>query len=94
MFDGKKIKILGHEYILRQKDAYIVESGGNTGQCNNYLQVITIANELPLSGQHEVLIHEVIEALNYRLELGLEHHKIAVLGEALHQVIWDNDIFK
>lgn len=86
------VKILGHEYKVILKENYIAESGGNTGQCNNYTNTITIAGCLPESGRNEVLIHEVLEAVNYRLELGLEHHKLCVLGEVLYQVLKDNKI--
>ena len=88
--DISKIKILGHEYTVTQKENFIAETGGNTGQCNNYTNTITIAQEISESGKREVLTHEIIEALNYRLELNLEHHKICALGEALNQVLSDN----
>ena len=84
------VKILGHIYRVQLTDNYIAKSGGNTGQCNNYLNVISIGKELPDSGQMEVLLHEILEAINYRLELGLEHHKLCVLGEVLNQVLGDN----
>jgi len=86
----KSVKILGHEYKINILDKYIAQSGGNTGQCNNYLNEINIAGDLPQSGKNEVLLHEVLEAINYRLELRLEHHKLCVLGEVLHQVLSDN----
>lgn len=88
----KKIKILGHEYKVILNDDYITESGGNTGRCNSYTNEIYICGKLPESAQHEVLMHEIIEALNYRLELDLEHHKICALGEVLTQVLLDNDL--
>ena len=84
------IKILGHDYQVELTDNYIAKSGGNTGQCNNYLNIISIGKELPKSSQLEVLLHEVLEAINYRLELELEHPKLCVLGEVLHQVLRDN----
>lgn len=88
----KKIKILGHEYVVKEKAYYIAETNGNTGQCNNYTNTITIAKEIPNSSKVEALIHEIIEALNYRLELDLEHHTICALGEALNQILQDNKI--
>ncbi len=88
----KKIKILGHEYKIVIDEHYIADSGGNTGQCNNYVNEIRICGTLPESAQHEVMMHEIIEALNYRLELNLEHHKICALGEVLTQVLLDNNL--
>ncbi|WP_196600522.1 hypothetical protein [Pectinatus frisingensis] len=87
-----KIKILGHEYHIIFDNDYIEKSGGNTGQCNNYRNEIHICSKLPESSQNEILIHEIIEALDYRLELNLEHHKICALGESLNQVLCDNGL--
>lgn len=90
---NKTIKILGHVYNIVIQNDYIVESDGDTGKCNNYNNTIYIAGELPDSAQRDVLLHEIIEAINYRLELKLEHHQICALGEVLNQVISDNDLF-
>lgn len=65
----KKIKILGHEYKVILNDDYITESGGNTRPYNSYTNKIHICGKLPESAQHEVLMHEIIEALNYQIKL-------------------------
>lgn len=39
-----------------------------------------------------ILLHEILEAINYRLELGLEHSKLCILSEVLHQVLRDNKL--
>ena len=90
----KKIKILGHQYSVISDDAYIVNSGGNTGKSNSYTNQIYVCGSLPESAQSEVLIHEIIEAINYRLELNLEHPAICALGEVLNQVLQDNRIYR
>jgi hypothetical protein len=88
-----KINILGHEYkIILDKD-YIEKTGGNPGQCNNFRNEIHVYGGLHESAQHEVLLHEIIEALNYRLELDLEHYKICALGEILNQILIENKIY-
>ena len=71
--DISKIKILGHEYTVAKKENFIAETGENTGQCNNYINTITIAKEMSESGKHEVLAHEIIEALNDRLSFSYAH---------------------
>jgi hypothetical protein len=73
-------------------DLYAVKTGGESGQSNNYLNTITIGRELASSTQFENLLHEIIEAIDFRLELNLEHHKICVLSEALYQVLKDNKL--
>ena len=90
---NKKIKILTHDYQVNIQDDYIIESDGETGKCNNYTNTITIAGGLAESSQKEILLHEILEALNYRLELGLEHRTICVLGETLNQVLSDNQLY-
>lgn len=88
----EKVKILGHEYRVEQVEGYLAKTGGNTGQSNNYLNVITIGRELAESTKHEILLHEIIEAVDSRLELNLEHSKICALSEALYQVLKDNPL--
>jgi len=85
-----KVKILGHEYKILPEENYVVQSGGETGEVNNYLNVIRIGKELTPSGQMEILLHEILEAINYRLELNLDHPKLCILSEVLHQVLRDN----
>lgn len=84
------VKVLGHTYSVVTRDQYIAESSGGTGQVNNYVNRIWIDSSLAPSTQNEVLIHEIIEAINYRCELNMEHRTICVLGEVLHQVLRDN----
>jgi len=41
------------------------------------------------SQAEETFIHEAIEAANEMYELGLDHHRITVLGVAIHQALTD-----
>lgn len=75
------------------EDNFIVDSGGQTAKCNSYMNQIQIHSGQPESAQKECLLHEIIETLNSRLELGLEHHQICVLGETLNQVLSENLIY-
>ena len=40
--------------------------------------------------ENKVLLHEIIEAINFDYELKLEHQKITILESTLYQVIIDN----
>ena len=86
---SKKLKILGHDYDLFVTNAPILDRGTIATTAVNTL-TIEISNIFPLSRQTEGLFHEIIEALNYHLELKLEHDKIVALSEGLYQVFKDN----
>lgn len=87
----EEIKILGHTYKVTLVDGYVTREA-NTGRCNSYLNEIHIAGEVVSSNQNEILLHEILEALDYRLELDINHPRIAVLSEALYQVLKDNNL--
>ena len=83
------MKILGHKYecVLRGERDISENICGSTSADR---QQISVAHRLKKSDQDAVLMHEIIEALNYRLELELPHAKITTLGEGLYQVLADN----
>lgn len=83
-----KVKILGHEYKISYED--IGYKTGTAAKCNVASLEIKICSSHPESRQKEGLVHEVIEALNYHLEMKLSHNKISQLGEGLYQVLKDN----
>ena len=89
----EKLKILGHDYSVANKNMGF--KSDTVAQCNMASLEIEICSSYPESRQKEGLIHEVIEALNYHLELKLPHNKISLLGESLYQVLKENpDILK
>ena len=88
----KSIRILGLDYKV---ETYTDRSG-----IHDIGQVIVAQNIIQLSSDRNspehlksVLIHEIIEALNYRLELKLEHNVITSLETGLFQVLQDNKNF-
>lgn len=84
---GVKIKILGHTYGVEVKPLQFKE-GAQGFHYKNCL-LIEVDSMIAKSQQEEVLLHEIIEALNYRLELKLEHCVISSLSEGLYQVLND-----
>ena len=89
----KKLKILGHNYevILDPKLDFDSRKVGECHTGDNWIKICSIYKR---SRQEEALIHEIIEAINYHLELELEHPKISSLSEALYQVLKDNKLLK
>lgn len=89
----KIVKILGHEYKVFHENIGFKE--GTSAIINVASLEIRICNSYPESRQREGLIHEIIEALDYHLNLKLPHSKIIQLGEAFYQVLKENpDLLK
>jgi hypothetical protein len=89
-----KLKIGGYNYSVKLDPKLIRDNGHQGSQCANGLEILIDPN-LPKENQESVMLHEILEAINYHYALNLEHDKIMVLETALYQVIKDNiDIFK
>lgn len=63
------------------------------GGCDTRHQRIWLSDQTGPERQAQTLIHEVIEALNFELDLELEHHQITLLEHGIYQVIVDNPGF-
>jgi len=64
---------------------------GAIGSCSNGSQDITIEADLHSETQSTVLLHEVIEAINASMNLGLKHKTISALETALYGVLTSNE---
>jgi len=60
------------------------------GLCKNTDCSLVIDKDTHIDFQKTTLLHEIIEALSYRLELNLKHSQITALEGGLFQVIKDN----
>ena len=87
----KIVRILGIDYKINHLD--MVTLCGNTDAGNVVHQKCVINIDVPNNSKEHaksVLLHEILEALNYRLELNLRHEIIVQLEAGLFQVIKDN----
>lgn len=91
--DIKKLKILGHNYTIEHNSDLALDHDA-CGQLLSRHTLIKISSVHCRSRQEECLFHEIVEALNYHLELRLEHNKITQLGEGMYQVLKDNGLLK
>jgi hypothetical protein len=89
MLKNGKVRILGHNYSLSEKDNLGRDINAIGQSCANS-QTIKIDSSLPLENKQTTLLHEIIEQLVYMLELDLEHNKIQSLEDGLFNVIQDN----
>ena len=87
----ESVKIGAHDWKVTINPNYYKDSG-HTGTCAMHAQHIIIDGAATDSYQEEVLLHEIIEAINYMYELELPHNKITTLGNTLYQVLKENDI--
>jgi hypothetical protein len=84
------IKILGYHYTVEtDKDARYVSS---TGSMDGNKQLIRIASDINIENKQSTLIHEIIEALSYHLDLKLEHSVIMAFEAGFFQILTDNGV--
>jgi hypothetical protein len=84
------MKILGYDYRLIKEATF--EKIGAAGRLHSNLQEIQIASNLVPQQVASTVLHEIIEALNYHLQLDLNHNAIMSLEASLYQVLTDNGI--
>ena len=85
------VKILGHDYqvILSPR---LFTSDSTSGICDTARHTITLDENFAESHVAETFLHEILEGLNYHLELELKHSKISQLSEGLFQVLRENKL--
>ena len=84
------MKILGYDYkIAKRLDAITLDA---FGLCTWHNRILQIASDLAPSWDAEITLHEIIEALNYHLQLDLKHPVITSLEAGLNQVFAANGV--
>jgi hypothetical protein len=84
------MKILGYQYgIIRDRNS---EEMGSMGKLHVKPQKIQIATDLTEQQEASTVLHEIIEALAYHLEMKLDHQDVMGLEAGLYQVLTDNGI--
>jgi len=79
------INILGYAYTVDLSDT-LEDMNGNIGFCNFDRKILRVANDVDSDVRNSTLLHEIIEAINYHLEIGLCEAQIKQLEVGLHQV--------
>ena len=92
----KTINILGTKHTIERLPDGGLELRGNTGTTFNLLHRIIISTDQGAEEAVSTLIHEILEALAYRLNINLgdapkeKEHAIRLLEAGLYQVIVEN----
>ena len=87
---GWIIKILGYTYSIKRIGT--MDEIGSSGRADIAKQVIQIATDLTSEQTMSTVLHEILEALKYYLELEMEHSVIMALEAGLYQVLVDNGV--
>lgn len=83
------IKIGGINYRIEYKKD-LTRDRGHLGECCGNNATIGLDDNLDYNVERKVLLHEIIEAINFEYELNLEHNKISIFETALYQILIDN----
>ena len=84
------MRILGYDYTLHiGGDSDVMDS---YGRCLPKLQRILVASDLTDQAKITVVLHEVLEALKFHLELNLDHNVLSSLESGLFQVLTDSGV--
>jgi len=85
---AETVRILGITYSLVADRAMVRD--GHDGEHDAYTSRISLDPATETQYLNGVFCHEVVEAINSILELGLPHAAITALGAGLYQFIVDN----
>lgn len=61
--------------------------GGNVGFCDFDRKLLQVSNDVDVDVRNSTLMHEIMEAINYHLEIELTERQIKQLEVGLHQVL-------
>lgn len=91
IMEVKNIKILGYDYTLDVSKS-VDGMEGNVGITNFDMAFIQVANDLPKQMFSSTLLHELIEAVNYHLEIELTERQVKNLEVGLFSVLDANNV--
>lgn len=91
----KTVRLLGFDYAIELcEDSQRDKNNYNFGQADMRFQKITIDKRQAAAGQEQTLLHEILEVLNYELQLELPHNKLMSLAGTFYAVLRDNRMLR
>lgn len=87
----KQLNILGYRYSLDMSKG-MEEMNGNVGFCHFDKAQLDVANDLPDDMRNSTILHEIMEAINYHMEVGMTEAQVKQMEVGLHQVLNDNNV--
>lgn len=86
----ESVRIAGFDVEVREEQ--LLPEEGSTGQYSPLRDAILIHNQMTQQGKEEVLLHEIMEAIDYKFNLGINHAALTVMCTTLYQVLSDNQL--
>lgn len=84
------MNILGHDYKVKRWGT--MDEIGAMGRHHPRTQVIQVCVDIHSEQLESTVLHEILEAFNWLLELGLEHNQKQALEAALWQTFRANGV--
>ena len=82
------LKIIGKRYkLVRDKKAE------NCGLCDCNKQIITLKGDMPATLELDTIIHEIVHAIDYQMDLKMSERQVHGVGAGLAAVMIDNAKF-
>lgn len=89
----KQLKVGGHKYkIVLRNDRLKNDGTTEAGGYSSFFNKIWIDISAPQDIQEETLFHEILEAINIKNDLELNHNQISTISEDFYQVLKDNKL--
>lgn len=88
------LSILADIYEVEENSPNLTSYSDALGLCDNCNLKILIEKSLHPDVKEGILLHEIIEAINYQLQLGLPHSSIQSLATSLITVFRSNRHWK
>jgi len=84
------MRIIGYDYtLIEDGDTDLI---GGCGRLHSKKQVIQIASDLAPQQRCSTVLHEILEAINYHLQLSLGHNVVMSLEAELFGVLTCNGV--
>ena len=92
----RKIKILAHKYKVIYDDTWTDNNSGCPATFNSKLGTIRIddSEHYEVSKIEECLLHEIFEAIDFHLQLKINHDVLSALCEGVYCVLKENNLIK
>lgn len=94
MIELNTLNILGYSYTIKRFDRLKEDANSSGGSCDNQQQIIWVDTQKHFQYQESTMIHEIIEAVNLHLNIGLNESQICQLETGLYQTLNQNGMLK
>ena len=84
----KRVNLLGKYYAIERVD--VVDAEGNVGEADDKKQRIRVLDQQGFENERDTVLHEIVHALDYQLQLHLKEQQVHLLGTGLLHLLREN----